>query len=597
MSKANPAKGVKWDLSSLYSGINDPKLEADKKKISALSDVFVKKYKGKIGKKSVTPALLLKAIKDVEILDEKLYIYLNYASYLHSQDTKSPKIGAFYQEANEFSTEIASRLLWFSLAIQQLDKNIADTLLKSPSLKQYSHYFKHLRDFSKFRKSLPEEEIMTKLSLSGEDAFIRFYDEVSSSEKYKIGKREIGYAEAISILKDDPSTKKREDAAKAMTAAYKANDRFYTYVINTLLLGKKTRDEIRGYKYPQQGTFLRYEVDPDIVKSLVKTVEGSYPLSERYYKIKSKLLNRKLFEWDRYSSIYHEKNHTVSWNEAKEIVLTSFSKFDTEFSDVAKMFFENGWIDAEISPSKKGGAFCSYCVPSKHPFILLSFTGSVDDVMTLAHELGHGIHAYLSRINSLQNFFPSTATAEIASVFGESLVFDYLYENAKSGREKMNLLSNKIQGSFATIFRQTSFYNFESQIHEHRRKHGELSTNQINNYFQAELQKMFGKGLTLTPGHAYWWMPVLHFYHYNFYVFTYAFGEALTLSLYQKYRDEGDKFVKEYKNALRAGGSQSPKDITSMMGVDIGKRNFWKKSIELLEEYVDEFQNLANGTN
>lgn len=594
MTKSNVSYTVVWNLSGLYSGVHDPKIDRDKSEVLKLTNAFGKKYKGKINSDKLTAKALLSAINEIEVLEEKLHVYLNFASYLHSQDTKSPKIGAFYQEAMEFGTKIQTRLLWFSLEIQSIPDTQAKKLLAQITLKPYKHYLKHLRAFSPFKKTLAEEEIIANLSQVGGEAFVRFYDEKSSSEKFTYKGRVLGLAQISSIMKDDPSVQNRIDASKAYTRKFKENQKFYAYVLNTLLLEKKIIDEMRGYKYPQESTFLGYEVAPKMVQELKSTVTNSYSLCERFYHAKSKAVGRKLFEWDRYSRIYSDEDEiNVSWDEAKDIVLTSFEKFDHQFADIAKMFFDKGWIDAKVSTKKRAGAFCSLGTPSKNPFILMSFTGKPDDAMTLAHELGHGIHAYLSRNNSLYNFFPSTATAEIASIFAESLVFDHLYKNALHKKQKINLLGNKIQGSMATIFRQIAFYDFESKIHEHRRQKGELSVEDFNNYFQSTLSPMFGKGLTLTDQHKYWWMPVLHFYHYNFYVFTYAFGEALTLSLYQKYKLEGGDFIEKYKKSLSKGGSLSPQGIALQMSVDISKGDSWQQGIDILSSYISEFEDLV----
>lgn len=594
MAKSKLFNNVVWNLSGVYSGIHDPKIAKDKSKIQKLAAKFIKTYKGKIDSKSLSADTLLLAIKELETLEDAVLVYTNFASYLHSQDTQSAEIGAFYQEAMEFGTKIQTMLLWFSLEIQSIPEPEARKLLTNTALKPYRHYLKHLRVFSPFKKTLAEEEIIANLSQTGGDAFVRFYDEKSSSEKFTYKGRALGLAQISSIMKDDPSVQNRIDASEAYTRKFKDNQKFYAYVLNTLLLDKKIIDELRGYKYPQESTFLGYEVAPRMVQELKSTVTSNYSLCERYYLAKSKAVGRKLFEWDRYSRIFSDEDEiNVSWEEAKDIVLTSFENFDHEFADVAKMFFDKGWIDAKVSTKKRAGAFCSLGTPSKNPFILMSYTGKPDDAMTLAHELGHGIHAHLSRNNSLHNFFPSTATAEIASIFAESLVFDHLYKNAVHKKQKINLLGNKIQGSMATIFRQIAFYDFESKIHEHRRQTGELSVDDFNNYFQSTLSPMFGKGLTLTDQHKYWWMPVLHFYHYNFYVFTYAFGEALTLSLYQKYKLEGGDFIEQYKKSLSNGGSLSPQNIALQMGVDISKGDSWQQGIDILSSYVSEFEDLV----
>lgn len=602
-AKKLPAKGVVWDLSDLYSGLTDPKIEKDKKQITSLTKTFIKKYKGKInppsGKTKLTASLLLSALTDIEKIDTKLYIYLNYASYLFSQDTVDPKINAFVTESDEFSNNISTQLRWFMLEWQALDDSSAKKLIADTKLKNHQHFLAHSRVFSKYRKNEAEEIIMTKLSMTGAEAFVRFYDETSSTETYTLkvaGKKQtLNYSQISSIIKSHPSRTLRKQASEAYSEVLKQKAHFYTYTLNNLLLDKKITDEIRGYSYPEQATFLSYEVTPKMVEALVSSTKGRHNISHRFYKTKAKLQGYdKLYEWDRYSPIYPNISQKYSWEEAKRLVLESFSEFSPEFAQIAKMFFDKGWIDAEVRANKKGGAYCSYNVSGLHPYVLVNFNGEVDDVSTLAHELGHAIHAYLSRGNNLLQFYPSTATAEIASIFCESILFEKLFANTTDKKVKINLLANSIQGSFATIFRQTAFYEYEKLIHQHRREKGQLTTQDFNNYFQGILQPMFGKSLILTADHAYWWMPILHFYHYNFYVFTYAFGEALTNALYALYKQKGEAFVANYTKALKLGGSRNPQEIVKLMGKDITDPNFWNEGLDLLDARVKLFETLAN---
>ena len=333
-----------------------------------------------------------------------------------------------------------------------------------------------------------------------------------------------------------------------------------------------------------------YEIEPETVENLTKTIEANYSLVERYYQAKARLVGDKLYDWDRYSSLYPNERSVYTWDQAKEIVLASFEKFSGQAAKIAKEFFDKGWIDAEIGPGKRGGAFCSYTGPNHHPYVFMNFTGEIRDITTLAHELGHAIHGYLSRTNSVVNFWPSTATAEIASVFSESLVYDYLFEQLTDSKQRLNLRVEKIQSSFATVFRQTAFYQFELDITNHRRDQGELSPDEFDRYFQDRLQKMFGQGLTLTDGHKSWWMPVLHFYHYNFYVFSYAFGELLSQALYARYRQTGSAFVPTYLEALSLGGSIDPYRVTQKMGVDINQGDFWQSGLDLLKQEIIQFE-------
>ncbi|KKQ75945.1 MAG: PepF/M3 family oligoendopeptidase [Candidatus Woesebacteria bacterium GW2011_GWB1_38_5b] len=590
MAKNQPPK---WDLRDFYKNTNDSQIQKDQKLIKKLASDFIKKYKGKINSPKLTPDLLLSSLKDIERLDETLYILQNYAYYLHAQDSKDSKIGQFYQQIEEFGNKSTSELLWFLLEWQKLDNKHAQKLLKGPLLSTYKHFLSHARAFTPFRVSEAEEIILTKKSMAGSQAFIRLYDETSSQERFALGKQRLTMSQLSPILKSHPSRSTRKQASEVLTQVLKKHSHFYTFTLNNLLLDKKINDEIRGYDYPQQATFLSYEMEPKVVETMTKVIEQRYDISERFYKTKAKLLKQKLFEWDRYSVLYPNDKIEYSWEEAKEMILKSFKQFSPVFYETALKFFDNGWIDALITPNKRGGGFCSYSVPAKHPMILVNFAGTHDDVSTLAHELGHGIHAYLSRGNTLNNYYPSTATAEIASIFCENILFDQVYSQITDKKVKLNMLANKIQGGLATIFRQNAFYLFENDIHNHRRQKGELATSDINNYWQHRLQPMFGKSLTLTQNHEYWWMYVLHFYHYNFYVFTYAFGEALTNSLYEMYRENPKTFVPKYLDALTKGGSQNPKEILSSFDVDLNSSDFWNKSLNLLEEYVEDFEKLV----
>lgn len=590
-SKQKNSLGTKaWDLSDLYSGIDDPQIAKDKKKIGSVTKNFIKTYKGKINSNKLTTKFLLQALQQANQLDEKLLVYTYYASLLHEKDNADTKIGKFYQEAMEFDNQITAKLVWFTLELKAIPENIVKKILNEKSFSEYKHYLEKVRIFSKFTLSEKEEILDTKLSQSGIDAFRRLYDESNSAQDYD-GQN---FSQITKVFSYDPDRNKRQKAGETITKSLKNSAHLYTFIINTLLLNKKTRDEIRGYEYPQHATFLSYEVDPGTVEALTKAVEKRFRLGEEYYKTKAKLMGIKtLHEWDRYAPIFPAKNSKLHWNDCKKLILDNFNDFSPEFNKIAQEFFDNNWIDSEVVPNKSSGAFCSYLVPSKHPYILQNYTGDWRDVTTTAHELGHAIHAVLSKDNNLSNFWPSTATAEIASTFCEAIVTDALLEQTTDTKVKLNILASKIEHSFASIFRQTLFYLFESQLHDHRRTKGELTTKEINNYFQSNLQKMFGTSLKLTDGHAYWWMNVSHFYSYNFYVFTYAFGEALSLALYAKYKVEGESFVKKYTQALALGGSKTPHEIMKTLEIDISDPGFWDQGLDLLEGQIKQFTELA----
>lgn len=572
---------MKWDLTDLYKSTSDPSIAKDKKLVELEANKFTKKYKNKLK----TSAITLKALREYENLLERLYSIAYFAGFHHSTDTKSTTISRFYQETSEFAAQIESSLVWFEL-------ELAKTKF---SVKGYDYLLEKLRKKQKYMLSEPEENILTQKSQTSRDAFVRFYDETNSQLLFELQvgktKKKLTGTEIGKIMSRHEDRALRQKATQVMSKNYSEHSHFYTFTLNMLLLDKKISDGLRGYQYPQQSTYLNYDVDPKTVDAMVNVVTKSYSISERFYIAKAKLLKQKLHEWDRYTPLYNI-NKSYSWEETKKIVLDSFYEFDKQFGDIAKKFLDNHWVDAKITKNRASGAYCSYLTPSKHPYIFMNFDGKVDDITTLAHELGHGIHAYLSREQSMVNFFPSTATAEIASIFAESLVFDHLYKTAKSKKEKANLLAEKIQGSFATVFRQTGFHLFETDIHTYRRQNGELSAKDFSDYYQQRLQPMFGKGLKLTEDHKYFWMPILHFYHYNFYVFTYAFGELLSLSIYNMYKTKPDKFTEQYIKLLKKGGSQSPKDLLKGLDQDISDKKFWQKGLGLLDNYVLEFEKM-----
>ncbi len=583
-----------WDLSDLYSGISDPKLQKDKKQIENLVAKFNKKHKDD---KNIN---VLAALTDFSEIINKISIISGYTYLKFSENTQDNKASSLLQDIQEFDSHVSSSMAWFLILVAKLKDSEFQKLQKSPNFADFAHFLETRRQLADFMLTESEENILIKKSVTADEAFVKLYDQLDSGQEYELTikgkKQKMSYSQIGQIMKNYPDRKVREMAVKAVTQGLsnKQTAMVYTYILNTLLLDKKIEDEIRGYKFTQQATFLNYETPAKVVEAMTKAITSSWSISERYYKAKSKLLGHKLYEWDRYSDVYSLKNQTeINWQETKDIVLSSFSEFSPKFGNIAKMFFDNNWIDAQLRTGKKGGAYCSYISPKKHPYVFMNFNNSLEDTITLGHELGHAVHGYLNKKHNILQFDSSTAVAEIASIFAESLVFDNLFSKPLNKKEKINVLANKIQGRFATVFRQTAFYLFESEIHELRRKQGELTTQQISNLYQKHLQPMFGKGLTLTDSHKPLWMPIAHFYHYNFYVYSYSFGELLATSLYAIYKKDGQKFVDKYIEALSAGGSMSPIEITKIMGVDITKESFWKSGLDLILDEVKEFEKLV----
>ncbi len=559
-----------WDLNDLYKSINDPKIMKDKKEI----ELKLKKLKANFKKNNLTSNIEL-----YEGISHLLSVLSNYAYLSHSTDTKDENMSKFYQATNEYINEIEAKLLWFKVYLTK----------SNDKSEKYNYFLKTTRSLKPYTLDEDKEVLLTKKRQTGAESFVRFYDQIDSDKNFE-GKT---YSELSTTFASDPNRNKRKEAGKAIQKNLKENSLLYKFILNTLLLDKKVDDEIRGFKYPQEATFLDYDITPKVVSTMSDVITKNNKISEKYYIAKSKLLKHKLFEWDRYSDIYPNLKSTTNWLEAKDIVLNSFNNFSEKFAVEAKKFFDNNWIDAKLKVGKRSGAYCAYVSNSFHPYVFMNFTGEQRDVETLAHELGHGLHAVFAKNNNYLDFRPSTATAEIASTFAELLVFEDLYKKAKTKKEKINLLGGKLQGSFATIFRQNAFYLFESELHKLRREKGELSLDEICNLYQKHLQPMFGKGLTLSDDHKYMWMVISHFYHYNFYVFTYSFGELLATSLYAIYKRDGQKFIDKYISGLSLGGSKSPIEIVKSMGADITKEDFWQSGLDLLNKEVKEFEKLV----
>jgi oligoendopeptidase F len=598
MSKDITAKGVRWDLSDLYHDINDPEIARDIKEIHIDTAAFTKRYKGKIASDTITAATLLAAIQEYEKIWERTELVAAFASYLHSIETQDQKIGKFYQEANELESTVAAALTWFEIEILRIPDKHFTVLQKNTKLKEYDSYLKNVRKYKEHTLSESEEIIMTKKDQTGLRTLIRLYDEIDASNTYDLsvgGKKHIfNYSGLIPYLTAYPDREVRKKASAALTSGLKKKEKLYAFTLNSLLNDKKISDEIRHYSYPQESSFLNYGIRRGTVDTMVESLQKGYGITEKFYIAKKKAMHAsKLYEWDRYSYVGDTSSQTYSFDEAKDIVLTSYAEFSPTFSEIAKKFFDNKWIDAEIQPNKRAGAYCSYNIPSLHPYLLVNYAGQIRDVTTLAHELGHGVHGYLSGRNTMLQAWPSTVIAEIASIFAEMLVFDSIYKKVTDKKVKINLLTEQLQSIFASVFRQNAFFLFESDIHHHRREKGELSIEDFNGYFQSRLQAMFGKSLTLTDDHAYWWMPILHFYRYNFYVFSYSFGQMLSIALYANYKESGSKTVSKYIEALSLGGSKDPYEITRAMGVDITDPEFWNKGLKYIDGLVDEFASLT----
>ncbi len=595
---SNIVEKVVWNLTEFYVDIDDPKIEEDILQVNTLIEKFIKKYKGKINSKDLTVEFLKTALLDHEEIQYVGANYVLYASLLLSKNVTDEKSEIFYQKINEISSEQNTKLTWFGVEWLQLEDEIADSIIEDPLLSEYKHSLLHSRLMKKHTLSEKEEVLLSKTAITGADAFTRLFDLVDTDTKYEFeveGElKHLSFPELSNYLSYDPDREVRERASNSFTKGLKDNEKIYSFIMNNLLLDSKVGDEVRFFEYPQEATFLLDEINKNVVDSMVETVVDSHGLVEQFYIAKKELLNYgELFEWDRYNNIYPELDAEYTWAEAKKIVLDAFYEFSEDFGKIAEKFFDEGWIDAPMLEGKRSGAFCMMGTPKHHPFVFMNFKGKSRDVMTLAHELGHAIHSYLSKDLPLAEYYPVTPLAEIASIFAEMLVFEKLYTEATNEKIKVNLMVGKIQEIFASVYRQNAFYLFEDDLHKHRREKGELSLEDFNSYFQKRQQDMFGKGLTLTEQHSNWWMYVSHFYHHDFYVYSYVFGELLTLALYQLSKED-ETFKDKYLNLLKLGGSKKPSDLLSMFDIDIQDRKLWENGTQYIKGLISEFEKMIN---
>ncbi|HTQ10761.1 MAG TPA: M3 family oligoendopeptidase, partial [Fimbriimonadaceae bacterium] len=449
---------------------------------------------------------------------------------------------------------------------------------------------------SPYRLSEKEEVVLEQVANTGSRAWVRLFEEVTSNHVYKLRRpgsdeiEDLTQPELVALL-HEPDRALRQAAADSFTQGLQELQRVLVFTFNNLLQDKAIEDKMRGFEYPEQARHLSNELDRETVDLVIRLCRANYGLVERFYKVKREILDLPgLTHIDRYAPLF-ESEERVDWDSARRIVLEAFGSFSNEMETRAREFFDENWIDAEPRKGKQGGAFCSYITPDTHPVVFQSYLNKQDDVMTLAHELGHGVHASLSRAQTYFNFHGTLPLAELASTFGEMLVFESLVREA-STKDKLALYAGKIEGIFATVFRQAAMFRFEQRIHEERRASGELPPSRFGELWQEEMQAMFGSSVNLGEQHRLWWSYIGHFVFAPFYVYAYSFGELLVLSLYQMAKREGPSFADKYVSLLRDGGSKTPTELMRSVGVDLHAESFWQGGFAAMENLVAEFERL-----
>lgn len=585
---------VAWDLSDLFGGVDDPAIDKALDESLARAKTFAERYRGRIDSDDLTASTLLEAITELEDMGSLQSKVASYAAQVFFADTSKPEHGALMQHVQERQTEIALELIFFELELMAAKPEIIDRLLEDPLLANYKHFIHASRLFRDHKLPEGEEKILEEKANTGGRAFERLFEESMSTIEFRItldGEEQILTEPEILALLRDPRREVRKAAAESLTEGLVANGRLLTFIFNTLVYDKSIDDRLRRYEYPEQARNTSNELDRETVETVMdKCVEG-YDLVARYYRVKREALGYdKLYHYDRYAPLFESKEE-YSFEQGKQIVLDSFGGFSSEMREAADEFFTKSWIDAEPRKAKRGGAFCISVTPDLHPFVLMSYLNRKEDIMTLAHELGHGVHYSLARRQTLFNFGSVLPIAELASTFGEMLVFQSLVSKSNL-EEKLALYAEKIEGIFATVFRQAAMYKFEQDLHRGRREMGELTSEQIGEMWQRNIQAMFKDSVELGEEHANWWMYVNHFVESPFYVYAYSFGELLVMALYSMYLQQGDSFVPKYVELLKTGGSCSPEELLGRVGIDIKDPEFWRGGVKVLEGLVAEFEKL-----
>ena len=587
---------VRWDLSALFDGIDDPRIASTWEGLYSRADDFASRYRGKINSPDLTPSLLAAALKEVEGIATDAAKPGNYGGLLFAADSSDPKIGAFYQSQMERSTELQVKLMFFELELQAAPDDVISALIEEPELESYRHYIKVSRQYTPHRLSEAEEVILEETANTGHRAWTRLFDELLSNYKFKFidpasgEEKELSEQETVDLLRE-PDRATRLAAGDALSAGLVDMERTLVFLFNNLLQDKRVEDRLRKHPYAEHSRHLANELDKETVDLVIKLCKENYGAVERFYRLKKDILGlTELSHVDRYAPLF-ETSEKVDWDRARQIVLDSFGEFSQELRDRADDFFRESWIDAEPRKGKSGGAFCAYITPDTHPVILMTYLNKMDNVGTLAHELGHGVHASLSREQSYFNFHGTLPLAELASTFGEMLVFEKLVGQA-SVKDKLSLYAEKIESVFATVFRQAALFSFEQRAHYARRDQGELTAEQFGDIWHEEIQAMFGSSVTLGEQHRRWWSYISHFIQAPFYVYAYSFGELLVLSLYQKAKLEGPSFEAKYLEVLRLGGSRTPEELMAIVGVDLKSEEFWRGGFAAIDKLVGDFEEL-----
>ncbi|HWF52775.1 MAG TPA: M3 family oligoendopeptidase [Solirubrobacteraceae bacterium] len=572
-----------WDLSDLVEGAGEDGVERQLERATELAGEFATTYAGRVAGLDGTE--LAAAMGQLEEINELAGRAGSYAALQFSTDTADPARGALLQRVQERGTEIETKLLFFELEWAAVDDARADELLSSDELAFAAHHLRSVRRYRPHLLSEPEEKILAEKAISSQAAWGRLFGELTSALTVSLDDEEVKLEIALSRLQS-PEREVRRATAEAVSAALEPGIRTRSFIYNTLLHDKAVEDRLRHYPHWLASRNLSNEASHESVMALIEAVRGRYDIPQRWYALKARLLGLpRLADYDRAAPVVAE-DVSYGFGEARDLVLDTYSSFSPKAGEVTRRFFDERWIDAPIRPSKRGGAFCAYTVPSVHPYVMLNYTARRRDVLVMAHELGHGLHAALAQPQRVFHQATPLTLAETASVFGETLVFGRLLDAATTPQDRLSLLAESLEGAIATVFRQMAMNRFEHLVHTHRRSDGELSVDRIDEFWTETQTELLGDAVEVTEGYRMWWSYVPHFITTPGYVYAYAYGQLLALSVYRRYLEEGESFVPRYLELLSAGGSRSPEELGAIVGIDLADPGFWDSGLKLVEDQL-----------
>jgi oligoendopeptidase F len=582
-----------WNLKDLYPGLDSPEVKRDLDLAESECAAFEHDFKGRLAALAAGEGGgLAKAVARYEAIDDRLGRLMSYASLMYAGNTTDPARAKFYGDVQERITAASLHLLFFTLELNRVDDAQLEAAMQDPALGHYRPWIEDVRKEKPYQLEDRVEELFHEKSVTGYSAWNRLFDETIASLRIKVAGKKLAIEPTLNLLQDVDG-KKRKAAAEALAATFKENLRPFALITNTLAKDKEISDRWRGFKDIADARHLSNRVEPEVVEALVSAVRAAYPkLSHRYYALKAKWFGKKrLPHWDRNAPLPKVPQRTIPWGDARATILTAYGAFSPKMAAVADQFFTKSWIDAPVRPGKQPGAFAHPTVPSAHPYFLLNYMGKPRDVMTLAHELGHGVHQVLAAPNGPLMAQTPLTLAETASVFGEMLTFRKLLAETTDKKQRKAMLAAKVEDMINTVVRQIAFYSFERKVHGERRA-GELTSAKLCELWMSVQSESLGPAIELKPGYETFWAYIPHFVHSPFYVYAYAFGDCLVNSLYAVYEKSASGFAERYLEMLAAGGTKHHAELLAPFGLDARDPKFWDGGLSVIARLIDEIEAL-----